>query len=80
MRLIDADKLVEICRKGWKLFGRENEKLKHWVDEDDIRNQPTVNAIPIEWIREFSKKQKRGNYRDFIDFMITYWERENGLS
>ena len=53
MRIIDADKLVEICRKGWKLFGREDEKLKHWVDEDDIRNQPTVNAIPITWLRDF---------------------------
>ena len=52
MRLIDADKLVEICRKGWKLFGREDEKLKHWVDEDDIRNQPTVKAIPIEWFKK----------------------------
>ena len=47
MRLIDADKLIEICRKGWKLFGREDEKLKHWVDEDDIRNQPTVDAVPV---------------------------------
>ena len=44
MRLIDADKLVEVCRKGWKLFGRENEKLKHWVDEYDINAQPTVDA------------------------------------
>lgn len=47
MRLIDADKLIDICRKGWKLFGREDEKLKHWVDEDDIKNQPTVDAVPV---------------------------------
>lgn len=58
MRLIDADKLVEICRKGWKLFGREDEKLKHWVDENDIREQPTVEAIPIEW---FEKRMKEIN-------------------
>ena len=53
MRLIDADKLIEICRKGWKLFGRENEKLKHWVDEYDINAQPTVQAIPTEWIERW---------------------------
>ena len=53
MRLIDADKLIEICRKGWKLFGRENEKLKHWVDEYDINAQPTVQAIPVEWIERW---------------------------
>ena len=67
MRLIDADKLVELCRKGWKLFGREDEKLKHWVDEDDIRNQPTVKAIPIEWIEEWLDKfQERNGYRNII--------------
>ena len=58
MRLVDADKLVEICRKGWKLYGREDEKLKHWVDEDDIRNQPTVEAISVEW---FEKRIKEIN-------------------
>lgn len=73
MRLIDAnDLIVEI--------------LTHDLVEDDkkvdkiILDAPTVNAIPIEWIREFSKKQKRGNYKDFINFMITYWEKENGRS
>lgn len=55
MRLIDADKLVEICRKGWKLFGGEDEKLKHWVDENDIREQPTVEAIPVEWVEKRMK-------------------------
>lgn len=57
MRLIDADKLVEICRKGWKLFGREDEKLKHWVDENDIREQPTVEAIPVKWINMWLLKK-----------------------
>lgn len=62
MRLIDADKLVEICRKGWKLFGREDEKLKHWVDENDIREQPTVEAIPIWYIiRWYEKRYKLGS-------------------
>lgn len=35
------------------------------------------NTIPIKWIREFAKKQNRGNYKDFIDFMINFWERTN---
>ena len=83
MRLIDADKLIEICRKGWKLFGREDEKLKHWVDEDDIRNQPTVKAIPIEWMKNYARKicaDDGGRYNSKaygIDRMIYDWEKEN---
>ena len=85
MRLIDADKLIEKCRKGWKLFGREDEKLKHWVDEDDIRNQPTVKAIPIEWLENwFSYNQwlgssMSGEIRCSADSIIKAWEDENNL-
>ena len=88
MRLIDADKLVEICRKGWKLFGREDEKLKHWVDEDDIRNQPTVKAIPIEWINSYTtglifsddyvdNADSIDDYIYCIKEMVRDWEKEN---
>ena len=78
MRLIDADKLVEICRKGWKLFGREDEKLKHWVDENDIREQPTVEAIPVEFI-----EKKIAEYNDWSEDvepllkLIEDWRKEN---
>lgn len=81
MRLIDADKLVEICRKGWKLFGREDEKLKHWVDEYDIRNQSTVEAVPIEFIEKYIKQ----NYctcdvvypEEFLKELVIWWKEEN---
>lgn len=82
MRLIDADKLVEICRKGWKLFGRDNEKLKHWVDENDIRGQPTVKAIPISELRRWLNKQDMP-YKDYvigvIEYAINAWEIENEI-
>ena len=74
-RLIDADKLVEICRKGWKLFGRDDEKLKHWVDENDIREQPTIKAIPIEFIE---RKLAEHWYVDYdIRELLVDWEKEN---
>ena len=66
MKLIDADKLP---------IKYDGHTVSVW--KNDIDAAPTVNAIPIEWIREFSKKQKRGNYKDFINFMITYWEKED---
>lgn len=82
MRLIDADKLIKICRKGWKLFGREDEKLKHWVDEDDIRNQPTIKAIPIEWIeKKVQEFLMNRNFRLATDFqeVIDMWKVENNI-
>lgn len=84
MRLIDADKLVEICRKGWKLFGRDDEKLKHWVDENDIREQPTIDAIPVEWVKEELKKEEYRTFLvDYIEWgnclrwLLEKWEEEN---
>ena len=77
MRLIDADKLTEICRKGWKLFGRENEKLKHWVDEYDIRSQPTVEAIPVEWLRMWFTKKASLIGIVLISEIESDWEKEN---
>lgn len=84
MRLIDADKLIKICRKGWKLFGREDEKLKHWVDENDIRNQPTVDAVPVirckdckhytgKWCKQHSTKELDLNDRVTTDYDYCSW-------
>lgn len=50
----------------------------------DMINQPTIDAIPVEWIKEVLKKQE---YRmlliDYIewdsclDWLIDKWEKEN---
>ena len=90
MRLIDADKLVEKCRKGWRLFGFSDEKICHWVDEYDINAQPTVKAIPVEWLKAYFKKCLSFDDRVFIDNedsnydividkykIFEEWEKEN---
>ena len=77
MRLIDADELVKICRKGWRLFGFSDEKICHWVDEYDINAQPTVKAIPIEWINKWLRKYGEPILDDGICKMIEDWEKEN---
>ena len=85
MRLIDADKLVEICRKGWRLFGYHDEKLKHWVDEYDINSQPTVEAIPVKWLKRWFERQvwQGSSPTDRIHCkasdIIEDWEKENAL-
>lgn len=57
MRLIDADKLIEICDKGWRLGSAINTKIYHTVNASDIRNQPTVKAITIEWLHSIMERQ-----------------------
>lgn len=74
MRLIDANKLVEICRKGWRLFGYHDEKLKHWVDEYDINSQPTVKAIPIDFIKAFGEFLLDRRERFVLETLIETWE------
>lgn len=52
----------------------------------DMINRPTIDAIPVEWIKEVLKKQE---YRmlliDYIewdsclDWLIDKWEKENEI-
>ena len=82
MNTIDWDKIKTALNADIKLEDKMFIIPMSYIDAlySMLKSEAMKDAIPIEWIKEFSKKQKRGNYRDFIDFMITYWERENGLS
>lgn len=73
MRLIDADKLMESL----------NPKESVWVGlvlSELIANAPTVNAIPVEWIKKYAKKGGRIANILFpfeIEMMLEDWEKEN---
>ena len=67
MRLIDADTLRNKCDE---------------YDWDTIDNEPTVDAIPIEWMKNwFNEKLKDGrmpkNFEIIYDWLIYDWEKEN---
>lgn len=90
MRLIDADALahdleydVELCAKAlddMNLVGKEREDMQFQKDCKQnciwyISEQPTVDAIPIEWIENYLR-----NYRymapiekSFVREMIKAW-------
>lgn len=63
-RLIDADEL-----KRAFIGNRYGTKAIEYV----IDEAPTVKAIPIEWIEAFSKQQDKKQYKDFLEFMLNYW-------
>ena len=50
---------------------------------DALREQPTVEAIPVEWIKAFAEKNKNhiqdsvNKYTYMYDFLISEWRAEN---
>lgn len=82
MRLIDADKL---------------ELNAEWDDyydgftaysEFSIDNAPTIEAIPVEWIKKFVNERAANDgpdgwwhfWGEDVLMMITQWEKENEIS
>ena len=92
MRLIDADGvkdslLTELLMgvdggtddswlKAYEVINRIENIVNEWVD-----NQPTVKAIPIEWIEKFMNRFRLGMVTSdeyaLLHFMLTEWEVEN---
>ena len=78
MRLIDADKLK-------RLYPQTPQPMPSIVMGSEIDNAPTVEAIPIEWIKEwFNTKMKNAllprNYELICSWIIYDWEAENEAS
>jgi hypothetical protein len=69
MRLIDADKIT-ITRQEYVGALTLRERLQRLLNF-----QPTVDAIPIEWIVNWLNKSNR-HYCD-VDLMLDDWEKEN---
>lgn len=66
MRLIDADKIPTLfVGTSHEWHGMELQLM--------ARDLPTVDAIPIEWI----KKYRKGNELVDLDLMLEDWRREN---
>ena len=81
MRLIDADEIRYTSLQDG--FGRIKECIAF---STDIDKTPTVEAIPIDWMKKFAneraKNEEEEGYWHFwgtdLLQMITQWEKENG--
>jgi len=80
MRLIDADKLL---RPGYTDMFDEPITFD-MVSKEAIDREPTVEAIPVEWIKErMNKEEYRGFLVDHIEWheclcwLIGKWRDEN---
>ena len=79
MRLIDADKLIKDIKQLWDYktvdYITATTVLKQTIT--DIENQPTVKAIPVEWIRNYVSHWVSEIYKNLVLNMIKTWEKEN---
>lgn len=82
MRLIDKDNLRKPS-KGMFIYQDEFEDdVQHVAFEaytkDDIEREPTVEAIPIEFIEAFKKEFRAvASVKWVIDWLLEDWEKEN---
>ena len=80
MRLIDADKITFIECLAKLGNGMVCCHVKGIIPKEGIDMQPTVEAIPIEWIKRYAKKGGRIANILFpfeIEMMLEDWEKEN---
>ena len=74
MRLIDADKITFfdcLAKTGNSVCCH----AKGIVSKEGIDMQPTVKAIPIEWLKNY-EKEKGQEAR--LQEALSAWEKENG--
>lgn len=71
MRLIDADRLPQLNAEYEELI--QNRCYYH---RDVIRNAPTVEAIPIEWLKKCNDRYIL--CCTIIDDIIEEWREQNG--
>ena len=95
MRLIDADKLIlslsdwELQNAPLKVGNQPKEFTSFDMDcmvwrtirdcESAVEEQPTVQAIPVEWIKKWAShwSDRYWVYKDTALQIIEDWEKEN---
>lgn len=69
MRLIDADALVDIVETARK-------KARTLTGMDFVmvtKKQPTIDAIPVEWLRKWPRDLREGAY---VRDILRDWQQE----
>lgn len=67
-RLIDADAL------DYALGASDEDIYFHHMLED----APTIDAIPVEWLRKFCADDIAEDQRETIEWMLDVWQQEQG--
>lgn len=82
-RLIEAEEFKEYCRDGFRRSAMQirNGALRAFAEQltedfcKDIDEQPTVEAIPLDWIRQ-QAEQYPGMESAMWGKLLRMWEKE----
>ena len=82
MRLGDLDALYEevadrvtsvsVCATAQQAIGQTDFK---WRCLEDIHNAPTIDAIPVEWLRK-KREVAIWQFSGAIDWLLSEWQKE----
>ena len=73
MRLIDADKLI--YSEYTDMF--DEQIVFDTVTKKRVDSMPTIEAIPIEWIKQWCNRSENTYSKADVVDMLTDWEKEN---
>ena len=81
MRLIDADALLEYLdkRRTYEVMDGRNKAYGKGVRDamKDIESAPTIDAIPVEWLRKVRNDDKLTlDDVETIDLLLAWWQQE----
>ena len=76
-RPIDADALTDDILKSAVMIDDTGIQTGYEIAIELIKRQPTVDAIPIEWILNNERMPKGGRERKVIMDMIEDWRKEH---
>ena len=78
-RLIDIDRLCDDLVERWSIADKKKEDLIRAVMADVVTpivvSQPTVDAIPVSWIKEQAKKRDKA-VASILMLTVQEWKDE----
>lgn len=77
-RLINADKLRKDVLDLPNCYNGFSDTYDKAMIIDLVDEQPTVEAIPIEWINQWCNRSENTYSKADVAEMLNDWEKENG--
>ena len=81
MRLIDADAFEEFIEKVYRPLCDDYHMKDYVLNQflHDIENEPTVEAVPVEWLlNHIPKDEVMQRYNEkLIEYLVIGWRKEN---
>lgn len=76
-RLIDANELHPTYNQGFYIGAGVYAGGSYTLDYEEIEDAPTINAIPVEWVEEYTSRDITADEYWAVVKMLKTWKEEN---